>query len=172
MNIKIAGLIIMLLTLSSFAANAHKDTVTPTEISIELALKQQSGEYHRPYVASWIESSKGKSVRTLLLWREQAKWLKDIRRWWRKAGRKDAALVDGITSATRAAGKFKMSFIAQDDNKINLNKGQYTLFIEVVRENGGRAIIRQPFSLNGNKETFTLAATNETDQIKFSVNPK
>jgi len=172
MNIKLAGLIIMLLSLFSLNTNAHKSTVHPTEITIELALKQQSGEYHRPYVASWIESSKGKSVRTLLLWREQAKWLKDIRRWWRKAGRKDAVLVDGITSATRAAGKFKLSFMAQDDNNVALNKGQYTLFIEVVRENGGRAIIRQPFYLNGNKETFTLAATNETDQIKLSVNPK
>ena len=172
MNIKIVGLIIMLLTLISFTTDAHKNTLHPTEITIELALKQQSGEYHRPYVASWIESSKGKSVRTLLLWREQAKWLKDIRRWWRKAGRKDAALVDGITAATRAAGKFKLSFLAQDDDKKSLENGQYTLFIEVVRENGGRAIIRQPFSLNGSKETFTLAATNETDQIKFSVNPK
>ncbi|NQZ82918.1 MAG: DUF2271 domain-containing protein [Colwellia sp.] len=172
MNIKIVGLIIMLLTLISFTTDAHKNTLHPTEITIELALKQQSGEYHRPYVASWIESSKGKSVRTLLLWREQAKWLKDIRRWWRKAGRKDAALVDGITAATRAAGKFKLSFLAQDDDKKSLENGQYTLFIEVVRENGGRAIIRQPFSLNGNKETFTLAATNETEQIKFSVNPK
>lgn len=172
MNIKIAGLIVMLLTLISFTTNAHKNTLHPTEITIELALKQQSGEYHRPYVASWIESSKGKSVRTLLLWREQAKWLKDIRRWWRKAGRKDAVLVDGITAATRAAGKFQLSFMAQDDNKKLLKNGQYTLFIEVVRENGGRAIIRQPFSLNGSKETFTLAATNETDQIKFSINPK
>lgn len=172
MNIKITGLIVMLLTLISFTTNAHKNTLHPTEITIELALKQQSGEYHRPYVASWIESSKGKSVRTLLLWREQAKWLKDIRRWWRKAGRKDAVLVDGITAATRAAGKFQLSFMAQDDNKKLLKNGQYTLFIEVVRENGGRAIIRQPFSLNGSKETFTLAATNETDQIKFSINPK
>jgi len=172
MNIKIAGLIILLLSLFSFNTSAHKSLVKPTEITIELALKQQSGEYHRPYVASWIESSKGKSVRTLLLWREQAKWLKDIRRWWRKVGRKDAELVDGITAATRAAGKFQLSFLAQNDDKINLNKGRYTLFIEVVRENGGRAIIRQPFNLNGSKETFTLAATNETDQIKFSVLPQ
>jgi len=172
MSIKIARLIIMFLTLISFTNNAHKSTLPPTEIKIDLALKQQSGEYHRPYVASWIESSKGKSVRTLLLWREQAKWLKDIRRWWRKAGRKDATLVDGITAATRAAGKFKLSFLAQDDDKKSLKNGQYTLFIEVVRENGGRAIIRQPFILNGKKETFTLAATNETEQIKFSVNPK
>jgi hypothetical protein len=172
MNIKIAWLIIMLLTLISFTTSAHKNTVNPTEISIELTLKQQSGEYHRPYVASWIENSKSKSVRTLLLWREQAKWLKDIRRWWRKAGRKDTDLVDGITSATRAAGKFQLSFLAEDDDKKSLKNGQYTLFIEVVRENGGRAIIRQPFFLNGSKETFSLAATNETDQIKFSVTPK
>jgi hypothetical protein len=172
MNIKITGLFIMLLTLISFTTNAHKSTLNPTEITIELALKPQSGEYHRPYVASWIENSKGKSVRTLLLWREQAKWLKDIRRWWRKVGRKDAELVDGITSATRAAGKFQLSFLAQDDDKKLLKNAQYTLFIEVVREKGGRAIIRQPFTLNGNKQRFSLAATNETDQITFSVTPQ
>lgn len=80
--------------------------------------------------------------------------------------------MDGITSATRAAGKFQLSFLAEDDDKKLLKNGQYTLFIEVVRENGGRAIIRQPFFLNGSKETFSLAATNETDQIKFSVTPK
>jgi len=172
MKLKIIGLLLVLSTLISFNLSAHQQKSIATELAIELTLKQQTGQYHPPYVASWIENSKGKSVRTLLLWREKAKWLKDIRRWWRKIGKKDAKLVDGITSATRAAGKFPLSFLAQDDQQKPLNKGQYTLFVEVVRENGGRAIIRQPFSLNGSKETFTLAPTNETDEIKFSVIPK
>lgn len=171
MNTKIIGLTLLLLTFINFTAVATSNNSESTKLDIELTLKQQLGEYHPPYVASWIENSQGKSIRTLLLWREKAKWLKDIRRWWRKVGKKDADFVDGITSATRITGKYPLSFLAQNDEKKSLKKGKYTLFIEVVRENGGRAIIRQPFSLNGEKTTFTLAATNETDEIKFSVTP-
>jgi hypothetical protein len=171
MNTKIIGLTLLLLTFINFTAVASSNNSESTKLDIELTLKQQLGEYHPPYVASWIENSQGKSIRTLLLWREKAKWLKDIRRWWRKVGKKDADFVDGITSATRITGKYPLSFLAQNDEKKPLKKGKYTLFIEVVRENGGRAIIRQPFSLNGEKTTFTLAATNETDEIKFSVTP-
>lgn len=172
MKIKTIGLTLLLLTFINFNSLAHSSNATPTALNLELTLKQQSGQYHPPYVASWIENAQGKPVRTLLLWREKAKWLKDIRRWWRKVGKKDAELVDGITSATRITGKYPLSFLAQNDEKKSLKKGRYTLFIEVVRENGGRAIIRQPFSLNGEKETFTLAATNETDEITFSVFPQ
>ena len=171
MKLKTFGLTIIFFTFINFTVVATPHDSTPTRLNIELTLKQQLGEYHPPYVASWIENSQGKPVRTLLLWREQAKWLKDIRRWWRKVGKKDAELVDAITSATRITGKYPLSFLAENDEKASLQKGKYTLFIEVVRENGGRAIIRQPFSLNGEKATFTLAATNETDEIKFSVTP-
>jgi hypothetical protein len=171
MKLKTLGLTLFFLTFINFTAVADPSHSAPTRLNIELTLKQQLGEYHPPYVASWIENSQGKPVRTLLLWREQAKWQKDIRRWWRKVGKKDAELVDAITSATRITGKYPLSFLAENDEKASLQKGKYTLFIEVVRENGGRAIIRQPFSINGEKATFTLAATNETDEIKFSVTP-
>jgi hypothetical protein len=171
MKMKTAGLALFFLTLINFNTLANSSNSAPAELSIELTLKQQTGQYHPPYVASWIENSQGKPVRTLLLWREKAKWLKDIRRWWRKVGKKDAELVDGITSATRITGKYPLSFLAQDNNEKLLPQGQYTLFIEVVRENGGRAMVRQPFSLNGKEETFTLAATNETDEITFLVTP-
>jgi hypothetical protein len=171
MKTKIVGLTLLLLTFINFTAVATPNNSVSAKLNIELTLKQQLGEYHPPYVASWIENSQGKPVRTLLLWREKSKWLKDIRRWWRKVGKKDNEFVDGITSATRITGKYPLSFLAQNDERASLKKGKYTLFIEVVRENGGRAIIRQPFSLNGEKSTFILSATNETDEIKFSVTP-
>lgn len=171
MKIRIVGLTLFLLTFISFNNLANAAHSTPAQLNIELTLKQQTGQYHPPYVASWIENAQGKPVRTLLLWREKAKWLKDIRRWWRKVGKKDTALVDGITSATRITGKYPLSFSATDDAQKELQQGKYTLFIEVVRENGGRAMIRQPFSLNGKEAAFTLAATNETDKITFSVTP-
>lgn len=144
---------------------------TSGEIGIALTLKQQQGEYHPPYVAAWIENDKRKSVRTLLLWRKEAKWLKDIRRWWRNVGRKDATLVDAITSATHAAGKFPLSFNLTDDKQQQLNHGEYTLYIEVVREKGGRALLKQPFNLNKTAQTFALKETAETGEITFTITP-
>ncbi|TWX66123.1 DUF2271 domain-containing protein [Colwellia sp. C1TZA3] len=141
------------------------------ELAIKLELKQQSGEYHPPYVAAWIENDQKKSVRTLVLWRKKPKWLKDIRRWWRNVGRKDAELVDAITSATHAAGTFPLSFSAVDDAKKPIPLGDYTLYIEVVREKGARALIKKAFKLNKKTQQFTLKETAETGAIIFTINP-
>lgn len=155
---------VLLLVALVFAAKAQA-----TEIELSINLAKQSGEYHNPYVAAWIENDSGKSVRTLVLWREGAKWLKDLRTWWRKVGRRNKTLVDGITSATRPAGNYNLSFPAVDDNKKPLAQGDYTLKVEVVRENGGRAIIKQKFSINGQAQSYTLKATPETNQATFSI---
>lgn len=117
----------------------------------------------------WLEDTSGKSVRTLVLWREGSKWLKDIRRWWRKVGRKDEQLVDAMTSATRAAGLYQLSFRALDDNNKNLPNGEYILNIEVVRENGGRGMTKQTFILNGANQTFTLAKNAELSNSTFTI---
>ncbi|MBQ4863789.1 DUF2271 domain-containing protein [Pseudoalteromonas sp. MMG013] len=140
-----------------------------TEIELSINLAKQTGEYHNPYVAVWIEDDAGKSVRTLLLWREGAKWLKDIRTWWRKVGRRAPELVDSITSATRPAGDYRLNFKASDDQGNRLENDNYTLKVEVVRENGGRAIIKKKFSLNGQAQTYTLKATPETNIATFSI---
>lgn len=158
-------ILLLLMPITSYA------TSSPATLDIKLSLKQQQGEYHPPYVAAWIENQQKKSLRTLVLWRKEAKWLKDIRRWWRNVGRKDPALVDAITSATHAAGTFPLSFLALDDKKQPLAQGDYTLYIEVVREKGGRALIKQAFKINNEKQQFTLKATAETNAITLTINP-
>jgi hypothetical protein len=147
-------------------------TATATELKLSLKLPPQVGEYHNPYVAVWIEDNSGKSVRTLVLWREGNKWLKDIRRWWRKVGRKDENLVDAVTSATRAAGLYQLNFKALDDDKNNLAAGDYILHIEVVRENGGRGMIKQKFTLNGASQVFHLASNSEIAKSIFTIKEK
>jgi hypothetical protein len=144
-------------------------SVSATELTLSLKLPAQQGEYHNPYVAVWLEDTTGKSVRTLVLWREGSKWLKDIRRWWRKVGRKDEQLVDAITSATRAAGLYQLSFKALDDNKKTLPHGDYVLNIEVVRENGGRGMTKQKFTLNGTNQTFNLVKNAEIAKSIFTI---
>lgn len=172
------GFIISLLMLMLLTPYANASAISPlnneqshsADIAIKLNLKQQHGEYHPPYVAAWIENKQRKSVRTLLLWRKEPKWLKDIRRWWRNVGRKSPELVDAITSATHAAGTFPLSYKANNDQGKALPHGQYTLYIEVVREKGGRALLKQAFSLGENAQQFTLKATAETGPITFTIN--
>ncbi len=125
-------------------------------LSAELTLKIQLprmdiAEYHRPYVAAWIEKASDQGYAgNIALWYDLkkrdnggAKWLKDMRSWWRKSGH-DTAVVDGVTGATRSAG----------DNAINLldakavtalAPGQYEVVVEAARENGGREVLRVPF---------------------------
>ena len=158
----------LLFTLSAIAQASEN---SPATLAIKLELKQQQGEYHPPYVAAWLENADKDPVRTLMLWRKEPKWLKDIRRWWRNVGRKDAALVDAITSATHAAGTFPLSFKATDDQQQTLPQGDYVLYIEVVREKGGRALLKQAFKIDNTTQKFTLNETAETGDITFTVTP-
>jgi len=162
---KLMILMSLLLSLSGVSSVSE----AATELKLDLNLPAQSGEYHNPYVAVWIENERGQSVRTLVLWREGAKWLKDIRRWWRKVGRKDEAIVDAMTSATRPAGNYQLKFKALDDQLQPLKYGNYVLRIEIVRENGGRSMTMQPFTLNGENHQFTVAKSLEIAQSLFTI---
>src|SRR5690606_10392837 len=104
-------------------------------------------EYHRPYTAIWIEQE-GKGVVThLAVWyavemddEEGEDWLKDIRQWWRRAGRSLELPIDGVSGATRAAGVHTLIFIEGAAPLGKLPPGNYRLMVEATREVGGREI--------------------------------
>ncbi|WOK35501.1 DUF2271 domain-containing protein [Sphingomonas sp. C3-2] len=109
-------------------------------------------EYHRPYVAIWLEKE-GMTPRTLSVWydhdmkaNEGTKWLRDVRQWWRASGRTLKFPADGITGATRAPGAQKISFTAGRGSLGALTPGNYTLLVEASREVGGREVVRLPFA--------------------------
>ncbi|HYP34434.1 MAG TPA: DUF2271 domain-containing protein [Burkholderiaceae bacterium] len=124
--------------------------------SAELALKIQLprmdiAEYHKPYVAAWIEKASDQSFAgNVALWYDVnkrnnggAKWLKDMRSWWRKSGH-DAPAVDGVTGATRTAGEHAINLLGTKAVAA-LAPGQYEVVVEAARENGGREVLRVPF---------------------------
>ncbi len=138
----------------SFALTAAVAAVPA--LSAELTLKVQLprmdiAEYHRPYVAAWIEKAPDQSYAgNIALWYDLkkrdnggAKWLKEMRSWWRKSGH-DTAVVDGVTGATRTAGDHTLNLL---DAKAfaALAPGQYEVVVEAARENGGREVVRVPF---------------------------
>ncbi|WP_340266229.1 DUF2271 domain-containing protein [Sphingobium mellinum] len=109
-------------------------------------------EYHRPYVAIWLEKE-GAAPRTLSVWYdvdkakgEGTKWLRDVRQWWRASGRSMSFPADGITGATRPPGQQKIAFTTGKGPLGQLDAGNYTLLVEAAREVGGREVIRLPFS--------------------------
>jgi hypothetical protein len=117
------------------AAPAAAGTVTVTIPRLNVA------EYHRPYVAVWLDPVGGGAPRTLALWYDVkkagnepgTKWLSELRAWWRKGGRGLAMPADGISGATRAPGRYSIPLPA------TLKPGNYVLNVEAARETGGRA---------------------------------
>ncbi|MCP3736248.1 DUF2271 domain-containing protein [Sphingomonas sp. RP10(2022)] len=125
------------------AAPATAATVTVT------IPRQNVAEYHRPYVAIWLEPAGGGAARTVALWYETkktgkeagTKYLADLRAWWRKGGKAMTVPVDGVTGATRAPGQYSVALPA------DLRPGRYVLSVEAARETGGRELVTLPLTV-------------------------
>ena len=122
----------------------------PATMDVTVAIPRlKVAEYHRPYVAIWVEKA-GASAKTVAVWydhdmknNEGTKWLRDVRQWWRASGRSLRFPANGITGATRAPGTHKISFSRAQLGA--MAPGQYTLVVEAAREVGGRELLRIPF---------------------------
>lgn len=138
-----------------FAASASAATldVTLTIPRIDVA------EYHRPYVAAWIEREDRSVAANLAVWYQQkpakdaqsgkmesgSKWLADLRQWWRRSGRDQALPIDGVSGATRPAGEQRLHFEQGKAPLGELPAGRYKLVVEAAREVGGREVLTIPF---------------------------
>ncbi|MES2444020.1 MAG: DUF2271 domain-containing protein [Pseudomonadota bacterium] len=126
-------------------------------------------EYHRPYVAMWIEKEGGGAT-TIAVWYdvgkakgEGTKWLRDVRQWWRASGRSMKFPADGVSGATRAPGAHRLNFVGGRGGMPVLAPGKYTLVVEAAREVGGREMLRLPFAWNGS--TFANARATGTAEL-------
>lgn len=110
-------------------------------------------EYHRPYVAIWIETPQRAFAANLAVWYdvkmkndEGETWLKDIRQWWRKSGRELDLPIDGLSGPTRPVGVHEVKFAASHPALAGLPAGDYEFVVEASREVGGRELVRLPFT--------------------------
>ncbi|MDR7094207.1 DUF2271 domain-containing protein [Hydrogenophaga laconesensis] len=152
-------------------------------MAADLALKVEIprltvAEYHRPYVAIWIEKPDQAFAGNLAVWydiklrnNEGTKWLKDMRAWWRKSGRELTMPVDGLSGATRAPGEHTVQFT--DATALGkLAPGEYSLVLEAAREVGGREQVRVPFVWPPKAATTTQArGEHELGAISVTVKP-
>lgn len=154
-----------LLLCTAFSASSYAAGV---DVTIEIP-RLDVAEYHRPYVAIWLEREDRTVAANLAVWYQQkrgggaeaatppagggmqaaaeggTKWLPDLRQWWRRTGRELSVPVDGVTGATRAPGTHTVSFVASQAPLGTLAAGKYKLVVEAAREEGGRELVDIPF---------------------------
>lgn len=134
------------------------------DFTVDLEVPQVSvAEYHRPYVAVWVEDARRRQVLQIALWLEQEKWYRDLRSWWRRGGKSLALPVDGVSGATRRPGSYTVRASHE------LPAGEYTLNIEAVREVGGREHLRLPFTWAGVSLSGEAAGETELGVIRYSI---
>lgn len=133
------------------------------ELTVEIP-KLAVSEYHRPYVAIWIEDKDSKVAANLSVWyatklkdEEGEKWLKDIRQWWRRTGRGLDLPLDGVSSPTRPPGANKIEFKSDSGPLAKLAPGDYTLMVEASREVGGKEMVEIPFTWAPGAEAIATA---------------
>ncbi|KHO65362.1 DUF2271 domain-containing protein [Pseudomonas flexibilis] len=160
--------LVVLLSPAAFAADL--------DISVEIP-RLDVAEYHRPYVALWLEKPDQSHVANLAVWydlkmkdKEGEKWLKDMRQWWRRSGRSLEMPVDGVSAATRAVGTHQLSYKGSEAPLQSLPAGDYNLVVEAAREVGGRELLRVPFTWP-QPATAKAQGTSELGAITLTVKP-
>lgn len=156
---------------SVLGAHAHA-----ADMTVQLTIPRlDATEYHRPYIAVWLESADKKTLRDIAVWYEQgkpqdegAKWLKDLRQWWRVSGRGQETPADGVSGATRAAGVHTL----QVNTLADLPPGDYQLAVEAAREKGGRELLRLPLSWPpAQAATLNAQGEHELGPVTVKLNP-
>ncbi len=137
------------------------------ELTVDIP-KLTVSEYHRPYIAIWIEDAAGKVAANLSVWydvdlkdQEGEKWLKDIRQWWRRTGRTLELPADGLSSPTRPPGANKVEFKTDSGAFAKLAPGDYRLIVEATREVGGKELVEIPFKWTPGAEATASAKGKE-----------
>lgn len=149
-----------------------------TELTIEIP-RLGVAEYHRPYVAAWIEKPDRSVAANLSVWYDIAMkdgegetWLKDIRQWWRKSGRSLKMPVDGVSGPTRPAGVHTLTIPGKVAALPPLAEGEYSLVVEASREVGGREMLRVPFKWDGKAAVDVSAqGKSELGKVRLAIQP-
>ncbi|MGI1679865.1 MAG: DUF2271 domain-containing protein [Cellvibrionaceae bacterium] len=162
-TLKIAILITLSISWLSPNIVFAEESVNKLEVAFSLP-KLDVDPYHRPYVAVWVETLERKPVATLAVWHEKDTWLKDLRQWWRKIGRRGDGNLDEVTGATRKPGQYVVAWNGVDSKGNLVAPGEYLLNIESVREEGGRSYSREKINI-GTNATIEIAPDLELGKV-------
>jgi FAD:protein FMN transferase len=144
------------------------------QVSINVEIKAPAGtRIKRPYVAVWIEDANEKIVRTVAVWGTRDKYISELSYWWEAAGGDSAFdLYKSISRATRPAGKYTVVWNGLDDQGNALPKGDYTVCVELNREDGHHGMESAMISCRDEQKSANLAATAESEASTIEYRAK
>lgn len=165
-----------LLPLAAGAAAAPASALAaPVVLQFELP-KLEVAEYHRPYVAAWVETPDNEWVANLsvqydtgLRNEEGETWLKDLRQWWRRSGRELDLPIDGLSRPTLPPGTHDLE-VTEALRQLP-QAGDYQLVVEASRENGGREVVKVPFRWDG-RAVAAVSGQGETELGAVRLGPE
>jgi hypothetical protein len=147
--------------LSFLPAAAAGDSWDPAmELTISVDIARPDGRAKRPYLAVWIEDADHFPVRTIALWMEKAKYLNEMKAWYK--GDRLRAMAEGkeitrsVSSATRSPGKYTLNWDGKDNAGKPVKPGKYTVLIEATREHGTDQTLRQEMDFTGTPKQVAL----------------
>ena len=159
------------------ALAAHSASASELSVAVEVP-RLEVAEYHRPYVAVWIEREDQSVAANLSVWyevgnrKEGTKWLADLRQWWRRSGRDQTFPVDGVSGPTKPVGTHQMKFAGDKAPLAGLAAGKYRLVVEAARETGGREVVRVPFEWPAKSaQSLTGKGSSELGTIAVNLAP-
>lgn len=141
-------------------------------INFEIALIEGM-RVHRPFVAIWVEDSKGEPVRNISVWYNRERWLPELRSWNRLYGQtfhaEGNSLKTTVSSATRSPGKYTMQWDGKDDKGQTVKAGTYTIVIEAAREHGTYQLMKQEIEIKKKPAPQTFNLTGNVEIASASV---
>ena len=165
-------------TFAALLALLAAGSAAGAELTLTIAVPRiEVSEYHRPYLAAWVEGADQQVAANLAVWyevknKEGTKWLADLRQWWRRSGRDQSFPIDGVTGATRPAGQHILKFDSKSGPLSKLAPGEYTLSVEAVREVGGREVVKLPFTWPVTAaSTQSASGKSELGAVSLSLAP-
>ncbi|MEJ1962547.1 MAG: DUF2271 domain-containing protein [Gammaproteobacteria bacterium] len=154
----------------------HPARASELSVAVEVP-KLDVAEYHRPYLAVWIEREDQSVAANLSVWYqdkkgEGTKWLNELRTWWRKSGREQSFPIDGVTGPTKPVGIQQLTFAGGKPPLASLAPGKYRLVVEAARESGGREVVRVPFEWPAKTaQSLTGKGSSELGTVALNLTP-
>ena len=93
--------------------------------------------------------------------------MQELRVWWRRVGRRNESVIDGLSGATRRPGVYRVQWDGRDDYGNLVAEGQYILHLEASREKGGRSYQKIPLSLTDMSEPIEVPGAEELGLIRI-----
>jgi hypothetical protein len=131
---------------------------------VSLTVQQNATIRERPYMAIWVEDSKGQHVATLAEWGNNGRWLNSLSAWGR-AVKNDAGILRAVSRATRPAGKYSFVWDGKDQNGKVMPAGIYKISVEFAYEHTGHSVASTTIMCGDQPATAKIARTQHFDDI-------